>query len=147
MEGTGTFPPALREQERLFTLAGSTRRLRAGLCRPFSHGVAILLATDALHQRGDVFSPPDGCARAELYGFGIAPGTAAIPPRAFANGEDGEDLRQAEKAGCGNGGEHTKAPFANIRLQDNKKRFPGHCGTKKRIGLLQKKRVACFRLE
>lgn len=71
----------------------------------------LLLAADTLNERGDVFRPPDGRARAEFDRLGVAPGTAALPPYAFADGKDGQNLGQAEKAGCRNGSKHVKSSF------------------------------------
>lgn len=83
-----------------------------------THGQYVSTSCKVLHvllklvdERYDVFSSPDGSAWAELDGLGIAPGTAAIPPRTFADGDDGKNLGQTEKAGCGDVGKHTKNSF------------------------------------
>lgn len=68
-------------------------------------------------ERGDVFGPPNGSAGAELDRLGITPGTAALPPCAFADWEDGKNLVQTEKAGRGNVGKHAKAPFDTVTKQ------------------------------
>lgn len=52
-------------------------------------------------ERGNVFGSPYRCARAELERLGKAPSAATLPPCAFANGDDGKDLRQTKKAGSG----------------------------------------------
>lgn len=68
----------------------------------------LLLLVDALDKGGDVLGPPHGGAGAELDRLGVTPGAAALPPRTFADGEDGEDLWKAKKAGCGDVGKHKK---------------------------------------
>lgn len=83
-----------------------------------THGQYVSTSCKVLHvllklvdERYDVFSSPDGSAWAELDGLGIAPGTAAIPPRTFADGDDGKNLGKTEKAGCGDVGKHMKSSF------------------------------------
>ncbi len=56
-----------------------------------------------LDEGADVFDPPHGSAGTELYGLGIAPGAAPLPPRAFADGEDGKNLGQTQKTKGGDG--------------------------------------------
>lgn len=65
---------------------------------------ALLLVADALDERSDIFGSPYSCTGAELDRFGETAGAASLPPGAFADGENGKNLGQTEKAGsrdCG----------------------------------------------
>ena len=71
-------------------------------------GISLLIV--ALRPNAGVFDErpnflrfPNGSARAEFDGPGEAACTAAFPPCAFADGDDGKDLGQTEKADRGNG--------------------------------------------
>ena len=57
--------------------------------------VARLLAK-AFNKGGNVFGSPDGSAGAELDGFWVTSGTTAFPPCAFADGDDGQHLTDAQ---------------------------------------------------
>ena len=69
------------------------------------HGGSLVIGyarrVDALHEGADVLHAPRGGARAELHGLGEDAATAAIPPRALADGEDLEDLGQTDVSDCG----------------------------------------------
>ena len=56
---------------------------------------------DALHEGTDVLHAPRGRARPELHGLGKDAASATLPPCALADGEDLEDLRQADVSDCG----------------------------------------------
>ena len=99
----------------------------------------LLLTANTLNERDVVFGLPYSSARAKLDGFVVTSGLAASPPRAFADRDKGQNLRQAKITGSGNVGKHTNAPFAD----GTKKMRSSDTGSKKRMGLLQKKRGAC----
>ena len=100
---------------------------------------SLLLTVNALNECKNVFGLPYGSAGAKLDGFGVAPRLAASPPRAFADRDKSQHLRKAKKTGFGDGGKHVNAPFAD----GTKKMRSSDTGSKKRMGLLQKKRGAC----
>ena len=52
---------------------------------------------------GDVGRSPYRSARPQLYRFGKTAFLAALPPCAFADGEEGENLGETEKTARGNG--------------------------------------------
>ena len=61
------------------------------------------LVAETFYESGNVFGPPDSCARAELDGLGMAPGEATFSPGTFAHGEDFKNMGQKEKAVRRNG--------------------------------------------
>ena len=65
--------------------------------------VGLTLDASLVDERGDLFCPPDGCAWAEFDRPGKTADSAALPPCAFADGDDGQNLWQTEKAVSGDG--------------------------------------------
>lgn len=59
--------------------------------------MVFLLPSRVFYERSDVFRPPDSGTRAELYRLGIAPGTAALPPGAFTDGDKGSTWGRRRK--------------------------------------------------
>lgn len=72
------------------------------MARPLPAFRAFRLTAKAPHEVGDVLDPPCGCAGAKFNGLGITPSAAAFPPRAFADGNNGQHLGKTKKAECGN---------------------------------------------
>ena len=66
--------------------------------------MAVDLALNArlIYELDYVCRPPDRRPGAELDRLGETPGTATLPPSAFADRDDGKDLGQAEKTDGGN---------------------------------------------
>ena len=59
--------------------------------------VCLTLDAGIFDERSDFLSFPNGSAGAELYGLGETACATAFPPGAFADGDDGKNLGQAEK--------------------------------------------------
>ena len=68
---------------------------------PLVMAVGLALDASVIDECGYFFSPPHGSAGAELYRLGKTAGATSLPPCAFADGDDGENLRQTEKAVSG----------------------------------------------
>ena len=68
--------------------------------------MAVDLALNArlIYELDYVCRPPDRRPGAELDRLGETPGTATLPPSAFADGDDGKDLGQTKKAVSGDVG-------------------------------------------
>ena len=68
--------------------------------------MVVCLALDAgiFDELPDFLRLPNRSAGAELYGLGETACAAAFPPGAFADGDDGKNLGQAEKAVNRDGG-------------------------------------------
>lgn len=90
------FPSAKMSSGRRSCCARISRKVSRRLVMVF------LLPSHVFYERSDVFRPPDSGTRAELYRFGIAPGTAALPLGAFTDGDKGKHLRETKKACRGN---------------------------------------------
>lgn len=67
-----------------------------------------MLTADTVDERGDVFSPPDSSAGAELDGPGITPGAAAFPPCAFTDGKMARISKGRRRKPDGDVGKHEK---------------------------------------
>lgn len=90
------FPSARMSSGRRSCCARISRKVSRRLLMVF------LLPSRVFYERSDVFRPPDSGTGAELYRLGIAPGTAALPPGAFTDGDKGKHLRETKKASRGN---------------------------------------------
>ena len=64
--------------------------------------IALRPNAGVFDERPDFLRFPNGSAGAELDGPGETAGAASLPPCAFADGDDGKDLGQTEKADRGN---------------------------------------------
>lgn len=61
----------------------------------------VFTVAQAFNELPDIFNAPGCGAGAKLHRFGITTGSAALPPRAFANGDAGQNLGQTNKAEFG----------------------------------------------
>ena len=63
--------------------------------------VALTLDAGIVDECDDLLGPPHGSAGAKLDRLGKTACAAALPPCAFADGDDGKDLGQTEKTVSG----------------------------------------------